>query len=68
MHNKPSNRRDFIKKAGLLTASLAAVQFPVWGKSIFALDYPLHNIPENKGLDPQWVKSLYNRGEETAYF
>ena len=68
MHKKPSNRRDFIKKAGLLTASLAAVQFPVWGKSIFALDYPLHNIPESKGLDPQWVKSLYNRGEETAYY
>lgn len=68
MQNKSSNRRDFIKKAGLLTASLVAVQFPVWGKSIFALDYPLHNIPESKGLDPQWVKSLYNRGEETAYF
>lgn len=68
MPNQPSNRRDFIKKAGLLTVSLAAVQFPVWGKSIFALDYPLHNISENKGLDPQWVRSLYNRGEETAYF
>ncbi|MFP5079916.1 GH116 family glycosyl-hydrolase [Pedobacter sp. JCM 36344] len=68
MQNKSSNRRDFIKKAGLLTASLAAVQFPVWGKSIFALDYPLHNIPESKDLDPQWVKSLYNRGEETTYF
>lgn len=68
MPNQPSNRRDFIKKASLLTAGLAAVQFPVWGKSIFALDYPLHNIPEHKGLDAKWVRSLYTRGEETAYF
>ena len=68
MQNKPSNRRDFIKKAGLLTATLAAVQLPVWGESKFVPDYPLHNIPEDKGLDAQWVKSLYKRGEETAYF
>nr|WP_121273202.1 GH116 family glycosyl hydrolase [Pedobacter schmidteae] len=68
MPNNESNRRDFIKKAGLLTASLAVVQFPVWGKSMFALDYPRHNIPENKGLDAKWVRSLYHRGEETAYF
>lgn len=63
-----SNRREFIKNAGLLTASLAAVQFPVWGKSVFALDYPIHNIPVKKDLDPQWVNSLYNRGKETAYY
>lgn len=68
MNIKSSNRRDFIKKAGLLTAGFAAVHFPIWGKSLFALDYPLHNIPENKGLDAQWVSSLYKRGEETAYF
>ncbi len=63
-----SNRRDFIKNAGLLMGSLAAIQFPVWGKSIFVLDYPLHNIPLDKNLDPKWIKSLYNRGKETAYF
>lgn len=63
-----SNRRDFIKNAGLLTASLAAIQFPVWGKSIFALDYPVHNIPVDKNLDPNWLSSLYNRGKETAYY
>jgi non-lysosomal glucosylceramidase len=68
MNARTSTRRDFIKKVGLLTAGLAAVQFPVWSKSIFAGDYPLHNIPENKGLDAQWVRSLYKRGEETAYF
>ncbi|WP_316752645.1 GH116 family glycosyl-hydrolase [Pedobacter gandavensis] len=63
-----SNRRDFIKHAGLLTAGLAAIQFPVWAKSVFAMDYPIHNIPVEKNLDPQWVSSLYNRGKETAYY
>lgn len=62
------NRRDFIKNAGLLTASLAAVQFPVWANSVFSNDYPVHNIPINKGLDPDWVSSLYSRGKETAYY
>ncbi|SMD09146.1 GH116 family glycosyl-hydrolase [Pedobacter nyackensis] len=67
MESKSFDRRNFIKKAGLFTVSLAALQFPVWGKSIFAQDYPLHNIPENKRIDPQWIKTLYNRGQETAY-
>jgi non-lysosomal glucosylceramidase len=68
MIDQSSSRRGFIKKAGLLTATLAAMQFPVWSKSVFALDYPLHNIPENKSIDPQWAKSLFNRGEATAYY
>lgn len=63
-----SNRRDFIKSAGLLTASLATLQFPVWANSVFSNDYPIHNIPVNKGLDQDWVQSLYKRGKETAYF
>jgi non-lysosomal glucosylceramidase len=68
MIDQSSSRRGFIKKAGLLTATLAAMQFPVWSKSVFALDYPLHNISENKSIDPQWAKSLFNRGEATAYY
>ena len=44
------------------------MQLPEWGKSKCVPDYPLHNIPENKGLDAQWVKSLYSKGEATAYF
>ncbi|WP_342331986.1 GH116 family glycosyl hydrolase [Pedobacter sp. FW305-3-2-15-E-R2A2] len=62
-----TDRRDFLKKAGLLTAGFALLQFPVWAKSIFALDYPKHNIPEEKNIDPQWLKSLFNRGQATAY-
>jgi len=68
LNNKSSDRRDFIKKTSLITAGFTAMQFPSWAKSIFALDYPLHNIPENKGLDAKWVRSLYKRGEETTYF
>ncbi|WP_316791973.1 GH116 family glycosyl hydrolase [Pedobacter frigoris] len=67
MNNKTVDRRDFLKKAGLLTAGFAALQFPVWAKSIFAEGYPLHNIPENKEIDPAWARSLFNRGEATTY-
>src|SRR5215217_4312295 len=67
MNDNTLDRRDFIKKAGLLTAGLAALQFPVWAQSIFARAYPLHNIPENKEIDPAWARSLYHRGEATTY-
>lgn len=66
MKTTSTDRRDFIKKAGLLTAGFAFLQFPVWAKSVFAIDYPKHNIPEEKNIDPQWLKSLFNRGQATA--
>lgn len=43
-------------------------RFPVWSKSIFEQGYPLHNIPEQKNIDPSWIKSLYSRGEATSYY
>jgi non-lysosomal glucosylceramidase len=52
----------------MITAGFAAMHFPAWAKSMFASHYPLHNIPEHKGLDAEWVMSLYKRGEGTAYF
>lgn len=67
MHNHTVGRRDFLKKTGLLTAGLATLWFPVWARSIFAQDYPLHNIPEDKGIDPFWARSLFNRGEASTY-
>jgi uncharacterized protein (DUF608 family) len=67
MKKIPIERRDFLKKVGILSLGLAAMQFPVWGKSIFSSTYPLHNIPEDKGLDKTWVKSLFDRGEQTVY-
>ncbi|MES2454884.1 MAG: GH116 family glycosyl hydrolase [Bacteroidota bacterium] len=68
MNDQSSDRRDFIQKAGLLAIGVVSLPFPVWAKSIFAAEYPIHNIPENKRLDTQWVKSLYKRGEQTAYY
>lgn len=67
MHNKNS-RRDFIRKTGLFTAGLALLRFPVATKSIFEQGYPLHNIPEQKNIDPSWIKSLYKRGKATKYY
>ncbi|MDE3234558.1 MAG: hypothetical protein KGO81_01295 [Bacteroidota bacterium] len=66
-NNKNNSRRDFIKNASLLTAGLAVIRPLSWEKYLFEQSYPLHNIPEHKGIDPAWVKMLYNRGEETAY-
>lgn len=68
MKNRSIPRRDFIKKTSLLTAGLAAVQLPAWSKRMFAPGYPLHNIPEQKNIDPAWIKSLHLRGQATAYY
>ena len=59
-------RRIFIQNSGLLAAglyhsSLKAIAGP------FAPSPLLHNIPVDKKLDPQWVKSLYQRGFITTY-
>jgi non-lysosomal glucosylceramidase len=67
MPNKTVDRRNFIKNASLLTAGLVALQFPVWAQSIFSVGYPLHNIPEDKSINPSWQRSLFNRGTATAY-
>jgi uncharacterized protein (DUF608 family) len=67
MPNKTIDRRNFIKNASLLTAGLVALQFPVWAQSLFSIGYPIHNIPEDKSIDPSWQRSLFNRGTATAY-
>lgn len=59
-------RRKFIQNSGLLAAGiyhapLKAIAGP------FAPSPLLHNIPVDKKLDPQWVKSLYHRGFVTTY-
>lgn len=67
MDNNSVDRRNFLKKTGLMAAGFVALQFPVWAKSIFSMDYPLHNIPENKTIDRVWARSLFKRGEATSY-
>jgi len=60
-------RRHFLKNSSLLGFATLLSQFPVWGKSVFAWENPIHNIPENKGINPAWIKSLYLKGDKIAY-
>jgi non-lysosomal glucosylceramidase len=50
-----------IAMAGLYAGSTNAIAGP------FKPEELLHNIPSDKKLDPQWVKSLYRRGFPTRY-
>ncbi|GAO42037.1 hypothetical protein FPE01S_01_10500 [Flavihumibacter petaseus NBRC 106054] len=47
------------------------MSLPGWAAGVksFLAKTPLvlHNIPEDKQLDPAWVKSLYQRGNATVY-
>lgn len=60
-------RRDFLKNSGLIGLGTLMTQFPVWSRTVFAWDQPIHNIPENKNIDTSWIKSLYERGEPVQY-
>lgn len=59
-------RRNFIKKGGLATGSLLFSSGTLFSKTIAPGD-PVHNIPADKGLDPAWIRSLYERGAVTTY-
>ncbi|MEP6748497.1 MAG: GH116 family glycosyl-hydrolase, partial [Bacteroidota bacterium] len=69
MKKKNIDRRIFLQQCTLTTA--AFISLPVWAKeaavSAAGSDYPLHNIPANKNIDAQWIKSLYNRGAASTY-
>ncbi len=65
--NNEHPRRSFLKTAGLLTAGLAVARIPAWARGGALEGYPLHNIPVNKGIDASWLRSLYERGTQTAY-
>ncbi len=60
-------RRSFIKNASLTslsiyTSSVQAIAGP------FSPTELLHNIPVDKKLDQNWIKSLYKRGSVTKYY
>ncbi len=72
MKNNNLHRRAFIKQGGLAATGLFALQLPGWAQRMARRkggisDFPLHNIPVEKNLDPRWVKSLYERGTATTY-
>jgi non-lysosomal glucosylceramidase len=56
-------RRDFLKAMGLATGGVL-IGFPAFGMSNSKSDY---TIPVNKGLSPEWYKSLYERGQAEVY-
>ncbi len=61
-------RRSFLKQGSLVVGSvIGSSSFLKGFATPFVADYPLHNIPVNKGLDPKWIKSLYATGKATTY-
>lgn len=56
-------RRDFLKAMGLATGGVL-IGFPAFGMNNSKSEY---TIPINKGLSPEWYKSLYERGTVEAY-
>ena len=56
-------RRDFLRWTGLTAAATAAPWVTIAGP----FDSSENLIPEDKKLDPAWVKSLSSRGEPTVF-
>ena len=56
-------RRDFLKAMGLATGGVL-IGFPAFGMSSLKSEY---TIPIDKGLSPEWYKSLYERGIAEVY-
>ncbi len=71
MQTNKVNRRQFLRNGGLTAGSLLAFSLPGWTKEVLEFikkgNISLHNIPEDKQLDPQWVRSLYERGKPSTY-
>ncbi len=59
-------RRNFLKTSGIFSLGFCASRFNVIAGP-FAPGELGYAIPEDKKLDPHWVKSLYNRGDVTRY-
>lgn len=60
-------RREFIKSSSVLALGFLSGRNKNWTQSLKPAGYPLHNIPVNKSIEPNWVKSLYQRGKPTTY-
>ncbi len=60
-------RRTFLKSSGLISASLLCSRFPTIAGPFTRADFLRSPFPQDKKLDPQWVKSLFKRGKATTY-
>ncbi|MBI5385035.1 MAG: hypothetical protein HZA90_10155 [Verrucomicrobia bacterium] len=59
-------RRDFLKLSGLAATSLALAELPVIAGPFTRADFE-KLVPADKKLSPEWVKSLFERGQRTVY-
>jgi non-lysosomal glucosylceramidase len=61
-------RRDFLKLTGLAAAAAAVADgMPVMAGPFENENEYLQSIPQDKRLDPDWLRSLYERGEKETY-
>ncbi len=56
-----STRRDFVKLLGAGAAAAVAARLPVMAGPFTRADFS-RLVPEDKKLDPAWVKALFERG------
>jgi len=59
-------RRDFLKMSAAGTAGLFVSRMPVMAGPFTRADFE-HLVPADKKLSPDWVKSLYDRGEPQVF-
>ena len=60
-------RRSFLKQTTILSAGFLALRMPVIAGPFAAGELNGLQIPLDKKLDPDWIKSLYKRGTVTTY-
>jgi non-lysosomal glucosylceramidase len=60
-------RRNFISHSSVLTAGLFVRPWPALATSFSRQQNFAEGIAADKKLDPQWIKSLYERGNVTTY-
>jgi len=61
-------RRKFLKSTGLLTAAgFFSQELPLIAGPFTKDDFLHSYFPANKKLDPDWLKTLYERGKVTTY-
>jgi len=60
-------RRSFLKQTTILSAGFLASRMPVIAGPFAAGELNGLQIPLDKKLDPDWIKSLYKRGTVTTY-
>ncbi len=61
-------RRNFLKTAGVFAAGFYASRIPSIAGPFMPGELGGYQIPIDKKLNPEWVKSLYQRGNPTRYF